>query len=87
MPSNFLGFAGMQILATALKGWRGRVHGIWCNAWACDLPHLAQVYKCTLQGMAYLSATLNVGVNCNGTFCHGEGSSRLVSEAKDTETI
>ena len=88
-PSVFLGFAGMQILATALinKCWRGEVHGIWCNAWACDLPHLAKVYNCTLQGMAYLSATLNVGVNCHGAFCHGKGSSRLVSKAKDTETI
>ena len=59
---------------------------VFLRYWACDLPDLAEGYDRVLQGMAYLSASLIVGVQCLGTFCHGPQSRRLVFRAKETET-
>ena len=56
------------------------------NSWPCSLPHLVPVYDCAIQGMAYLSAALIVGVKCLGTFCHGPQSCHLVFRAKEAET-
>ena len=58
----------------------------WSHIWACQRPHLAPGYDCFLQGMAYTSATLIVGVKCFATFSHGPESCRLVFRAKDAET-
>ena len=58
----------------------------WSNVWTAGRPDLAKVYDFTIQGMAYLSATLIVGIKCIGTFCHGPESCRLVFRAKEVET-
>jgi len=57
------------------------------NGWPCALPRVAQVYDCTIQGMAYLSATFTIGVKCLGTFCHGPTSCCLYLRAKRAETL
>ena len=58
----------------------------WSNVWTAGRPDLAKGYDFTIQGMAYLSATLIVGIKCIGTFCHGPESCRLVFRAKEVET-
>ena len=55
------------------------------NDWACALPHLAEIYDYTIQGMAYLSAAFTIGVKCLGTVCHGPTSCRLLLRAKGAE--
>ena len=50
------------------------------------LPSWLEAYDCTIQALAYGSATLIVGVKCFKIFCHGPESCRLAFMAKDTET-
>ena len=57
------------------------------RTWTCHLPHLAPGYDCFIQGMAYISATLTVGVKCFATFSHGPESCRLAFRAKESETM
>ena len=59
---------------------------IWSHKWACQRPYLAPGYDCFLQGMAYISVTLIVGVKCFATFSHGPESYRLVFRTKLAET-
>jgi len=59
---------------------------IWSHNWVCHRSHLAPVYDCLIQGMAYVSAILIVGVKCFGTICHGPESCSLVFRAKEAET-
>ena len=56
------------------------------NSWPCALPHLVPVYDCAIQGMAYISAAIIIGVKCLGTFCHGPHSCHLFFRAKEAET-
>ena len=56
------------------------------DGWPCEMPRLAEVYDCILQGMAYLSTFLIIGVKCLATFCHGPESCRLGFMAKEAET-
>ena len=55
------------------------------QTWVCQRPHLARQYDCFIQGMAYISATLVVGVKCFATFSHGPESCRLTFKAKESE--
>ena len=55
------------------------------QTWVCQQPHLARQYDCFIQGMAYFSATLVVGVKCFATFSHGPESCRLTFKAKESE--
>ena len=59
----------------------------WSDVWERAHPHLAPVYDNTIHGMAFLSATLIVGVKCLGVFCHGPKTKRLVFRATKDETI
>ena len=59
----------------------------WSDVWEKANPDLAPVYDYTIQGMAYLSSALIVGVKCLGVFCHGPETRRLVFRATKDETI
>ena len=54
--------------------------------WSCHLPRLAELYDLSLHGMAYLSASVIIGVKCLGTFCHGPECCRLLFRTKQAET-
>ena len=68
-------FLGMYVAATHSRKFSTIVSPSWVEA-----------YDCTIQALAYGSATLIVGVKCFGIFCHGPESCRLAFMAKDTET-
>lgn len=48
------------------------------DSWTPLFPTLAQGYACTIQALAYLSATWIMGVKLLGLVCHGPETSRLV---------
>ena len=59
---------------------------MWSDRWEKNLPKLAPVYDFTLQGMAYLSAALVLGIKCLGVFSHGPETKRFVHNVTITET-
>ena len=59
----------------------------WSDVWEKAVPDVASVYDYTIQGMAYLSSALIVGVKCLGVFCHGPETRRLVFRATKDKTI
>ena len=60
---------------------------MWSDEWSkTATPFTVKVYDHTILSLAFLSATLAVGVKIIGLFCHGPESRRLVFRAKDTET-
>ena len=58
-------FLGMYVAATRSRKFSTIVSPSWLEA-----------YDCTIQALAYGSATLIVGVKCFGIFCHGPESCR-----------
>ena len=59
---------------------------MWSDRWEKNLPNLALAYDFTLQGMAYLSAAIVLGIKCLGVFSHGPGTKRFIHNATITET-
>ena len=68
-------FIGMFVLAIRSDRWFNGISQTWIF-----------VYDYSIQALAYISATLVIGIKCFGIFFHGPKSCRLVFETKDTET-
>ena len=63
------------------------VAALWSDQWSKTVkPSTVKVYDYTIQALAFLSATLALGVKIVGLFCHGPESCRLVFRAKDRES-
>merc|ERR1712107_550759 len=64
-------FIGMFVLAFRSDRWFNGISQTWIY-----------VYDYSIQALAYISATLVIGIKCFGIFFHGPKSCRLVFETK-----
>ena len=79
---HFLAVALEVFLAVALLA-----AAMWSDLWENKMPEVALGYDFLIQGMAYLSFAIVVGVKCLGVFSHGPETKSLVHKATVNETI